>query len=48
MDYAKIKEQYRQRRVRVRALFKSGMSAKAIADKLGITRQRVHQIVNGR
>ncbi len=43
--YTKLKIQYAKRREKARRMFESGMSAIEIAAKLGITRQRVYQII---
>lgn len=45
MDYDKIKAQYKKRRDKIRAMANSGMTAKQIATKLRISKQRVYVIL---
>ena len=45
MDYDKIKAQYKKRRDYIRSLYKSGMTVKAIARKLVISKQRVYKVL---
>jgi transcriptional regulator with XRE-family HTH domain len=48
MDYKKQKIAWRKRREKVLALIEAGVSRKAIAKRLGFSRQRLSQIENGK
>jgi hypothetical protein len=45
MEYRKQLERYRRRREKILALLASGLGRTQVAIKLGVSRQRIHQIV---
>lgn len=47
-ERAKAMRVWAERKRRILRWLSQGMSQAAIADKLGVRRQRVHQIINGK
>lgn len=48
MKMEEVKRQARQRRAQIAAMRYNGMTYKQIGEALGITRQRAHEVLNGR
>ena len=48
MDYYKLLKKYAARRTKIHRLLLRGLTFTAIAKIMGITKQRVSQIVNGK